>query len=172
MTNNTKNVYVLRIGVFTAGLLFLLALAPGLHAADMKVKGYFGWLGVGTAVEVEKGHFYWTGEFSGTFFNDDGAGSPLHLAGVKCPAWFDANYNTGKTKAGGYCIIRDLSGDQVTATWQNAGGTTPGDRAAGTFDYISGTGKYEGISGRNSFVGFTMVNWADGKVSGYSTWNR
>jgi hypothetical protein len=171
MTNNTKNAFS-RIGIFTISILFLMTLGSGAHAADMKVKGYFGWLGVGTAVEVEKGHFYWTGEFSGTFFNDKGAGSPLHLAGVKCPAWFDSNFNTAKTKAGGYCVITDLSGDQATITWRNAGGTNPGDRGPGTFEYVSGTGKYEGISGSSDFVGIPQINWPDGKISGYSTWGR
>jgi hypothetical protein len=35
-----------------------------------------------------------------------------------------------------------------------------------------GTGKYKGLSGDNTFVGVTQVNWADGTSSGYSTWNR
>ena len=171
MTNNTKNA-VSRIGAIALGIMFLLTLAPAVHAADWKIKGYFGWLGVGTAVEVEKGHYYWTGEFSGTFFNDQGQGSPFHLAGVKCPAWFDANYNTSTSKAGGYCIMTDLDGDQATIIWQNSGDPNLGKDGHGTFEYISGTGKYAGISGKNTFVGITQVNWADGKSSGYSTFNR
>jgi len=171
MRKNAKNAFS-RIGIFTLGIMFLIALAPAVHAADWKVKGDFGWLGVGTVVEVEKGHFYWVGEFSGTFFNDDGQGSLFHLAGLKCPAWYDMNFNTSRAKAGGYCIFSDLDGDQATLVWQNGGDPNLGKRNAGTFEYISGTGKYEGISGKNTFFGTTQVNWADGKSSGYATWNR
>ena len=171
MSNNTKSVFP-RVGIFALGLMFLITLAPAVHAADWKVKGHFGWFGVGKAVEVEKGHFYWTGEFSGTFFNDKGAGSLFHLAGVKCPAWSDVNFSSDRWTAGGYCIITDLGGDQATLVWRNAGTPGAGSANAGTFEYTSGTGKYEGISGNNTFVGITQVNWADGTASGYATWNR
>jgi hypothetical protein len=142
------------------------------HAQDWKVVGEFGWFAVGKAQEIEKGHFYWVGEFTGSFFNDKGEGSPFHRAGVKCPAWFDADFNNKKSKAGGYCIITDLDGDQAYATWQNAGTPGPGGRGPGTFQYTGGTGKYKGISGNNNFVGVTQVNWQDGTSTGYSTWNR
>ena len=37
---------------------------------------------------------------------------------------------------------------------------------------LNGTGKYQAISGDNTFVGVTQVNWKDGTSSGYATWNR
>jgi len=158
------------IAALTAGAA--LALSVPAHAEDWKVTGEFGWFGVGKAYEIDKGHYYWVGEFSGTFFNDKGQGSPFHRAGVKCPAWYDADFNAKKTKAGGYCIITDLDGDQAYLTWQNAGTAGPGGKGPGTFTYTGGTGKYQGISGNNTFVGVTQVNWADGTSSGYATWNR
>jgi hypothetical protein len=82
-------------------VLCVTCLALPAQAAEVKVTGEFGWFGVGKAHQVEKGHFYWVGEFSGTFFNDKGEGSTFHRAGVKCPAWFDADFNNNKTKAGG-----------------------------------------------------------------------
>ncbi len=136
---------------------------------DWKVTGEFGWFGVGKAYQIEKGHFYWVGEFSGTFFNDKGKGGPFHRAGVKCPAFFDADFNSKKHKAGGYCVITDTEEDQAYCTWQNQGDTVTGH---GTFQYVGGTGKYQGISGSNTFVGVTQVNWQDGTTTGYSTWNR
>lgn len=150
----------------------VLGAASSAHAADWKVKGHFGWFGVGKAFQIEEGHFYWVGEFSGTFFNDQGEGSTFHLAGVKCPAWYDLDLNKSKTAAGGYCIITDIDGDQAYLTWENAGTPGPGGRGPGTFDYTGGTGKYAGISGKNKFVGITQVNWADGTTSGYALWNR
>jgi hypothetical protein len=160
-----------RLSMGAAAAALSLGLALPAQAAD-KVQGEFGWFGVGKATEIEKGHFYWVGEFSGTFFNDKGAGSMFHRSGVKCPAWFDADFNNNKSSAGGYCVITDLDGDQAYLTWQNAGTPGPGGRGPGTFKYTGGTGKYKGLSGDNTFVGITQVNWADGSSSGYATWNR
>jgi hypothetical protein len=139
---------------------------------DWKPIGEFGWFGVGKTHEIEKGHFYWVGEFTGTFFNDKGENSLFHRAGVKCPAWFDADMNNKKSKAGGYCIITDLAGDQAYLTWQNEGAPGPGGRGPGTFQYTGGTGKYKEINGNGTFVGVTQVNWQDGTSTGYATWNR
>ena len=139
------------------------------HAEDWKATGQFGWFGVGKAFQIEKGHVYWLGEFTGTFFNDKGKGSLFDQAGVKCPANFDFDINNKKAKAGGYCVISDTSGDQAYLSWQNEGDGVTGP---GTFHYTGGTGKYEGIKGDGTFVGVTQINWADGTSSGYSTWNR
>jgi hypothetical protein len=147
-------------------------LLAGPALAQEKVTGEFGWFGAGKAYEIDKGHFYWVGEFSGTFFNDKGPGSMFHRAGVKCPAYYDADFNNKKSKAGGYCIITDLDGDQAYLSWQNAGTPGPGAQGPGTFQYTGGTGKYKGLTGNNTFVGVTQVNWADGTSSGYATWNR
>jgi hypothetical protein len=145
------------------------AFCASAQAQDWKVTGEFGWFGVGKAYQIEKGHFYWVGEFSGTFFNDKGKGSLFHRAGVKCPAHFDADFNNKKSRAAGYCVITDTDGDQAYLTWQNQGDTVTGP---GTFQYTGGTGKYQSISGNNTFVGVTQVNWQDGTTSGFATWNR
>lgn len=152
----------------------LLCLSTSASAQDWKLVGEFGWFGVGKAHELEKGHFYWVGEFSGTFFNDKGDGSLLDRSGVKCPAWYDIDTNNKKTKAGGYCIMTDLDGDQLVCNWENAGTPGPGNRSPGTFTYLSGTGKYKNapFGTAYKFVGVTVVNWADGTVSGYSLWNK
>jgi hypothetical protein len=147
-----------------------LALSTPALADQWKAVGFFGWFGVGKVMEVEKGHYYWTGEFSGTFQNDKGPGSAFHMSGVRCPAYNDMNFNTGKGNSGGYCVIKDANGDQATLVWTIPPG--PVGKGPGTFTFISGTGKYEGIKGTYPFVGVTEVNWADGMATGYSTWNR
>lgn len=173
MRNTTKLNHAVTRRSLIAGALCTIALGASAHAAEWQVKGYFGWFGVGKAHEVEKNHFYWVGEFSGTFFNDRGEGSLFHLAGVKCPAFFDADFNKNKSNAAGYCIITDKEGDQAYLSWRNAGDSIgPGAKGPGTFDYTGGTGKYKGISGTSTFVGVTQVNWSDGSSSGYATWNR
>jgi hypothetical protein len=69
----------------TAAVAAAFGLGSAAHAEDWKETGLFGWFGVGKAYQIEKGHTYWVGEFSGTFVNDKGEGSALNLAGVKCP---------------------------------------------------------------------------------------
>ena len=137
-------------------------------AQDVKPAGIFGWLGVGKAFEIEKGHLYWVGEFSGLFTSDGGAGV-LHLSGWKCPGATDTDNNSKKNKGTGYCVFSDPNGDQAYARWQCEGDVPV---CAGTFDFTGGTGKYSGISGHNSFTGHTQVMWPDGTLSGYSSINR
>lgn len=159
--------------VSKAAVTAVLAVCTGAGvAADGKTTGEFGWLGVGKAVEVEKGHYYWVGEFSGTFFNDKGPGSPMHHAGVKCPAWFDADYSRNVASAGGYCMITDVDGDSILCNWRNGGTPANGSRNPGTFDCRGLSGKYAGMNARNTFIGVVQLNWADGTTSGYAIWNR
>jgi len=99
-----------RLLLSVAALSTGLIVSGGTRAEDWKPVGQFGFFGVGKAHEIEKGHFYWVGEFSGTFFNDKGEKSLFDHAGVKCPAWQDSDLNNKKTKAGGVCIITDLDG--------------------------------------------------------------
>ena len=153
----------------------VLAIAMGLaffgtaHAEDWKVTGQFGNYGVGKASELEKGHLYWVGEFGGVFFNDKGKDSLFDHAGVKCPAFNDLDVNNKKGKAGGYCIISDATGDQAYLTWKCEGDTVV---CSGPFEYTGGTGKYQNISGGNTFSAMIVVQWKDGTVSGFATWNR
>ncbi len=172
MNKQTNSIYS-RPGLVSLLAAFLFILSPAAHAQNWTPVGHFGWFGVGKAHQIEEGHFYWVGEFSGTFFSDQGAGGLFHLAGIKCPAWYDLDLNNDRATAGGYCIVTDIDGDQAYATWVNATrGTAPGSPGPGTFTFTGGTGKYAGISGKNRFVGITQVNWADGTTSGYATWNR
>jgi hypothetical protein len=153
------------VATLSTGLIFSLET----RAEDLKVTGNFGWFGVGKVFQLEKGHVYWVGEFSGAFANDKGKGSPLDNTGWKCPGSNDLDMNNKKGKAAGYCIISDTSGDLVYSTWQCQGDT---QSCNGTLEYTGGTGKYQGISGSNTFVGHIQVNWPDGTASGYTTFNR
>jgi hypothetical protein len=140
------------------------------RAEDWKPVGKLGWFAVGKSFELEKGHIYWVGEFSGTFFSDKGKGSLLDNASVKCPAYNDIDTVNKKNYYAGYCIMTDSDGDQAVAKWQGAGDTKTGP---GTWDWTGGTGKYKDIKGRDmTFVGVTETNWPDGTASRYSTWNR
>src|SRR4051794_6362112 len=103
----SSKLLLLSIVTLSAGLI----ISGGTWAEDWKVTGDFGWLGVGKSFQIERGHIYWVGEFSGSFANDKGKGSPLDQTGWKCPGSNDLDLNNKKGKATGYCIISDPSGD-------------------------------------------------------------
>jgi hypothetical protein len=147
----------------------VVAMPYAVCAEDWKPTGMFGWLGVGTAYQIEQDHIYWVGEFSGTFFNDKGDGALLHYAAVKCPGFNDVYMSQKKNKAAGYCVLTDRDGDHVYANWACDGDT---HQCKGTFTWTGGTGKYAKISGANTYTGILQVTHPDGKVSGYSIWNR
>lgn len=152
------------------------AAAAGLMAspwalAQNKVVGEFGWFGVGKAYEIEKGHYFWVGEFSGTFFNEQGEGSPMHKGGLKCPGFNDLDFPNKHTNSGGYCVLTDLDGDRLYMTWRiPSGNPANGSRNAGTIEYKGGTGKFKDWSGRNPFLGTVQINWSDGTATGYASW--
>jgi hypothetical protein len=146
-----------------------LALCGPANAQDWKATGVHVWFASGKAYEIEKGHLYWLGELGGAFINDRGTGTLLHMAGLKCPGVNDIDINNKKNRASGRCVFSDADGDQAYSTWQCEGDTAT---CSGTFDFTGGTGKYRAISGRNTFVSHTQVNWPDGTASGYSIWNR
>ena len=98
-----------------------LILCGAAYGEDWKAAGYFGWFGVGKAYEIEKGHLYWLGEFSGAFANDKGKGSLFDQSDWKCPGFNDVDTNNKKNKAAGRCIISDTDGDQAYSTWQCEG---------------------------------------------------
>jgi hypothetical protein len=156
---------LLSVAAVSAGLI----VSGGAQAEDWKPVGQFGWSSVGKSYEIEKGHSYWVGEYSGTFFNDKGEQNLLDHAGVKCPAWGDFDLNNKKIKEGGVCIMTDLDGDRAYATFQGAGIPS---HTKGTWEWTGGTGKYKEIKGSNTYAGSLSVNWVDGTASGYATWNR
>jgi hypothetical protein len=144
----------------------LTALAFNATGADLpksgKLTGKFGWYAIGKTVEIEKDHYFWTGEFNGTFFSDT-SGGPMDLTSVVCPAMQDVK--NGKAFAHGYCVVTDTSGDKAYLSWKCSG--TFGDKCNGEFQWTGGTGKYTGIKGNNKFYGVTLLPTA----SGYSVWD-
>ena len=82
---------------YTVTIAAVVASLSPAHAEDWKAIGQFGWFGVGKAYQIEKGHVYWVGEFTGTFFNDKGKDGLFDRDGVKCPAYFDFDINNKKS---------------------------------------------------------------------------
>ncbi len=140
--------------------------------ANEKPVGYFGWHATGTFHQMGENAGYWTGEFSGSFESDKGNGGLFHKMSVRCPAWQKFNFTKGTAIAAGVCYGKDLDGDEVYFDWTGAEAKL-GQPGKGSFAYIGGTGKYNGMKGSGGyFIGHTVTNWKDGSASGYATWNK
>ncbi len=128
-------------------------------AKQGKYKGTFGYWGVGTVHELEKGHIFFVGEFSGVFLNDRADGF-IDKTSVSCPG---ANDIVDGVSIGGhgYCIVTDRDGDKAYLVWKGKG--TGPNVGGGDFEWSSGTGKYAGIRGNNTFryagIGDTPRGW-------------
>lgn len=146
-------------------------------AEEVNVDARFGWLSVGTLFTIQEGHLYFLGEFSGSV-TDMGAGSIVDGAALQCPAWFDINYLTGVLSAGGHCVTTLSSGDAFFGSFEcdgQLGASGPGgylplgpNACEGGLTVTGATGALEGVSGGNTFQGFTLFFHPDGKGSGYT----
>ena len=136
-------------GVFGA-LTFVLAVgmtAEAQLAKQGKYRGMFGARGVGTLHEIEKGHVFFVGAFSGVFFNDVANGF-IDKSSVECPGVNDI-VNGLSMANHGYCIITDKDGDKAFLVWK--GKDTSPNVGGGDFQWTGGTGKYNGIKGNNTY---------------------
>ena len=91
-------------------------------------------------------------ELTGVSTNDQGSGM-FHGLGMRCLSFIDIV--GGKAAAIGRCVETDTDGDQIYSTFENKAG-------AGAHTLTGGTGKYSGISGRQSFSGVRAVKGPDG----------
>lgn len=161
-----------------SGSIALLSATGPATATELNVDTHFGWLSVGTTFTIQEGHLYFVGEFSGSM-TDMGAGSILDGGALQCPAWFDVNYLTGILSAGGHCVTTLSTGDAFFGEWECEGALGPsgpggylplGSNACeGGLTVTGATGALEGLTGGNTFQGFTLLFHPDGKGSGYTT---
>lgn len=143
-----------------------LCLTPQAQAAEWKGDGYFGWLGNGATLELEPGHFYFAGKFTGTVHYDD-KNSPLQNTGMQCAGDSDK----GGIGAG-YCVQTDRDGDKIFSKWDcpTSAPIPKGamDACSGKGTVTGGTGKFDGATGGYDLIGVTVMAHPDGTASGYS----
>jgi hypothetical protein len=103
-------------------------------------------------------------ELSGVSTNDKGSGM-LHNLGMRCWGFIDVVENKPSTT--GRCVQMDAQGDQVFSTYVNKAGV-------GSATFIGGTGKFAGISGEQTFTGYTSLKGPDSLnvliLSTHTTW--
>jgi hypothetical protein len=96
--------------------------------------------GAGTVHEIEQGHVFFVGAFSGVFFNDVDNGFIDKIA-VECPG-VDDIVNGLSIANHGHCIMTDKDGDKVSGVWK--GKDTSPNVGGGDFQWTGGMGKYTG----------------------------
>ncbi len=116
-------------------------------AKQGKFRGNLGVQAIGTPHEIEKGHVFFVGGFSGVFFNDVAKGF-LDKSSVECPGVNDI-VNGLSISNHGYCIVTDKDGDKAFHVWKGKD-TGPGV-GGGEMQWIGGTGKYSGIKGNSTY---------------------
>ncbi len=137
------------LGLLGALTLILVGSATG--EAQMpkqgKYRGTWGVRAVGTTHELEKGHVFFAGAFSGVFFSDAANGF-LDKTAVECPGTNDI-VNGLSIANHGYCIVTDKDGDKAFLVWKGKD-TTP-NAGGGDQQWTGGTGKYSGLKGNGTY---------------------
>jgi hypothetical protein len=131
-----------------------------------KYRGMFGARGAGTTHEIEQGHVFFTGAFSGVFFNDVADGF-IDKSAVECPAVNDI-VNGLVIAEHGYCIVTDKDGDKAFLVWKGKG-TSP-NAGGGDFQWTGGTGKFSGLKGNNTWRGTGISNTGAASVVWEGEW--
>jgi hypothetical protein len=147
--------------IFSVAFFLLLPISSGSTLEkEGKYSSKFGWYSKGQTFEVGPDHVFFVGEFSGTNFNDKGKGF-MDKVSVVCPGVMDNNRDA--PHAHGHCVVTDDDGDKAYLVWKCTGAKL----CKGDFQWTGGTGKYEGISGNNSFYAGVGIG---GTTQGYSIW--
>lgn len=157
-----------RILVCVAGLAMAFAAAQSAAAAEYAVTGVFTNVSIGTSYEIEAGHTFWVGQFSGLFDDADDT-SPFDDLTLVCPGWLDIGVG-----GAGYCTGWDAAGDMAYASWTCTAAPPPEGALLGldcTWTYTGGTGKFAGISGGGPFTAATVAFTPAGHGVGYAQWN-
>jgi hypothetical protein len=88
-----------------------------------------------------------TRELNGVIHNDDGK-DLFNNMGIRCLS--SSSTTNGDISARGACIAVDKDGDQLFTNFESKGRVAGG--YGGTDQFIGGTGKYAGITGKSDFA--------------------
>ena len=138
--------HALRILTALAVLLCLGVRAESQLAKRGTYQAHFWWQEHGEWFEIERGHMFFVGKFTGTFFNDAGAGF-LHRASAVCPGVRDVFKDS--VSGQGYCVITDEDDDRAMFVWRCKDQRERG--CEGAAEWMDGTGKYTGLKGSSTF---------------------
>lgn len=130
-----------------AAAIFAAAGAPAATAGEeATVKASAAWVGQGRIFKTGVNHAMFLGAWAGVLYVESEEGK-LDAVELICPGTVDIELKSGAQEGSGKCAITDEDGDQVFAEWNCDGKELMGCK--GTFTLTSGTGKFEGITGKS-----------------------
>jgi len=140
-----------------AAVLFL-TLAPGSEAQERSDSGSFSFSTTSSEeMPLNDGTVLLRVVQSGMVLADDPA-SPLNRSATTCSSTTVIDTATQAAVTAGYCDPVDVDGD-MWSIWYKA------DVDGGTWGFLVGTGKFEGIQGEGTF--WAGEAWADGRGINY-----
>jgi len=160
-----------RFRIFTVMALFIFALGLALvgeAVAGEKCKGRNANYTVKShSIEVadEEGHILNVSESKGILIIFEGVQAKKLWDGIALTTWgvFDLNVKTGQGCGHGIVERVDRDGDKVWSTWE---GRSEKGGWRGTVVHVRGTGKFEGIKGKGTWVSISV-----GPNQGYTDWD-
>jgi hypothetical protein len=130
-----------------ATAIFAAAGAPAASAGEKStVKASAAWVGQGRIFQTGVNDALFLGAFGGVLYVETEQGK-LDAVDMVCPGMVDIELKSGAQEGSGSCALTDEDGDQVFANWTCDGQQLVG--CNGTFTLTSGTGKFEGITGKS-----------------------
>ncbi len=120
----------------------------------------------------EKGHVLYVFEQKGIVTVFEGLQAKKYMDGIVNTSWgvADANPKTEQWSGRGYAERIDRDGDKIYMTWEGRLGKKG---VEGTLIFVKGTGKFEGIKGKASWLGVLVApNQAYNDFEGEIEWPR
>ena len=150
-----KNVYI-----FVSVICCVLLITTSIRAETIELEGASTWNPVSTdSVELADGRTLTRQVLRGTAIAND-PDTPLSRASQDCMFTTVTSADGNSFSSGGYCDGVDAEGDVY---WAVGTATEKG----GTWKYVGGTGKFEGLEGGGTYQ--IVLAWPDGKVM--ATWD-
>jgi len=119
--------------------------------------GSFGWSMSSSVHELEEGHVFTHDLYKGTFFNENWEGF-LHQASCVAPGVSDIIDGKGTSHGAG--AFTDKDNDKAFFVF--SGVIDPETGFKGDYRWTGGTGKYNGITGNNTFNAFVIGETTEG----------
>jgi hypothetical protein len=101
---------------------------------------------VSDVVEATPGLYMWTYEDYGIVTNDSGSGFMHHMS-IHCKGYGGNTNTAGGKRNADHCVLVDPDGDRIETATENMD-TKSTEPLKGEATFISGSGKYAGISGK------------------------
>ena len=102
------------------------------------------------AVETAPKSYMWTYDDYGIVTNDSGSGFMHHMV-IHCKGTGANTNNAGGKHNVDHCVLVDSDGDRIVTATENTDSRS-GEPSKGEATFLSGTGKYAGISGKFEYT--------------------